>query len=153
MKKIGHILDKRNAILISVVLAISGIIGFWIPFQRAQRPIENTNSANHAEIIIEYGENGFTPQTITVPTGATVGWRNPTGRPMWVGSDPHPAHTDLPGFDQKKVINLHWPSFVQTAHAHGDGIFEYTFTKPGIWKYHNHIYPSHRGLVIVNEEN
>ncbi|HUQ30265.1 MAG TPA: hypothetical protein VM103_01970 [Candidatus Paceibacterota bacterium] len=142
----------RNTILIFGVLTAVGIVGFWIPHERAKQPSPQPMTASgEAEIVVKYTEHGFDPQTITVAVGTTVAWVDTSGRPMWVGSDPHPTHTDLPGFDQLRVINRANFLFVRTAYAHGNDVYEYTFTKVGAWKYHNHINPSDRGTVIVIE--
>lgn len=87
---------------------------------------------------VEYTANGFVPDTITVKPGTTVSFINKDTDPMWVASDPHPIHTDLPGFDAKRKIPT------------GDS-YSYTFTKVGRWGYHNHLNPSNRGTVIVGQ--
>ena len=148
----SRLIDKRNFLLILFVLLLIILMGFWIPFKNSERASDTAGSTGHATITIEYTERGFEPNTITVPLGTTVAWKNPTGRPMWVGSDPHPAHTNLEGFDQRRVINKATNPFVKIAEAHGDAIYEYTFSKLGEWKYHNHVYPEHRGTVVVVEQ-
>lgn len=142
-------IDKRNALLIFLVLLVVGIIGFWLPYQRSKQAPTPTDSSGNAEIKVEYNKDGFDPQTLTVPVGTTVAWSNRSGRPMWVASDPHPTHTDLKEFDQLRIINKLPLPFTWEAEAHGDAIYEYTFTAEGTWKYHNHIYPQDRGTVIV----
>jgi plastocyanin len=142
-------IDWRNALLILAVVSIAGYIGLWLPYQNSKLAPLPVDSLGHAAEIVEYTKNGFEPETITVPLGTTVAWKNSGGLPMWVASDPHPAHTDLEGFDQLRVINKAIPPFVQTANAHGDGIYEYTFSTLGEWKYHNHLNPRHLGKVIV----
>ncbi len=51
---------------------------------------------------------------------------------MWVASAMHPTHQLLPGFDEL------------TAVPKGTS-YEYTFTKDGAWKFHDHINPEARG--------
>ncbi|HVE80718.1 MAG TPA: hypothetical protein VNA68_01070 [Candidatus Dormibacteraeota bacterium] len=152
MNKIFKIIDARNALLIVSVLLVAGFIGLWVPYQQSKQPADTPIApTGEAEVIVEYAKSGFKPETITVPAGTTVAWNNTSGRPMWVASDPHPAHTDLKGFDQLRVINRAIPSVIPAARAHGEGIYEYTFTKLGTWKYHNHLNPAHLGAVIVIE--
>jgi plastocyanin len=149
MSRITHLIDLRNTLLVTLVFLIVAIFGFWLPNQGTQGNSGHANTSGHAAVKVEYTEHGFKPQTITVPVGTTVAWSSPSGKPMWVASDPHPSHTDLKGFDQKGVITRATPFFVGTADAHGTGVYEYTFMKVGTWKYHNHVYPQHRGTVIV----
>jgi plastocyanin len=154
VKHTYQMIDLRNILLILGVLSAVWVIGIWLPYKNYQR-LENGSSATTsvaqiAQVQVRYTEKGFDPQTVAVKVGTTVAWINVSGRPMWVASDPHPTHTDLPGFDQKEIINMKDKFlFLHLALAHGDGIYEYTFTKIGAWKYHNHINPNDRGTVIV----
>ncbi len=150
MYKITKLIDAKNAALIGLVLLVAGYIGIWVPYQGSLKAPEPTNAAGDTEVVIKYTAQGFEPQTVHVAVGTTVEWSNMSGRPMWVASDPHPAHTDLKGFDQLRIINFKLPRLVERAEAHGDAIFKYTFTKPGTWKYHNHVYAQHQGTVIVD---
>ncbi len=88
-------------------------------------------------VIVVYGPNGFAPATTTVKVGSIVAFTNETASSMWVASDVHPTHSLLPGFDALKSI--------------GKGeTYEYTFTKVGTWKYHNHMNPTDTGIVVVS---
>tara|TARA_B100000745_G_scaffold296224_2_gene241327 strand:+ start:355 stop:1488 length:1134 start_codon:yes stop_codon:yes gene_type:complete len=84
---------------------------------------------------VTYTGDGFTPATLEVAAGTAVRFVNESGMPMWVASDVHPAHTDLPTFDQFKP---------------GD-VFVYTFEEAGVWNYHDHINPTAVGAVTVTE--
>jgi len=87
--------------------------------------------------VVTYTDTGFAPLTITVKSGSIVTFVNESTRSMWVASDMHPTHQLLPGFDQKVSV------------ARGQ-TFEYTFTKVGTWRYHNHQSPSDTATVVVN---
>ncbi len=145
-------IDFRNLLLISAVLIFVGIVGFWIPYEKSKNAPLPTDAQGNAEVEVTYDADGFHPATLTVSVGTTVAWKNVSGLPMWVASDPHPSHTDLKGFDQLRIINRAIPTFIRTAHAHGSAIYEYTFTEVGTWKYHNHVNPQHRGMVVVTEK-
>lgn len=142
-------IDAKNLALITTVLILAAVVGVLIPYLRSRgnQPGAFTPSGQH-DYTVTYGPNGFQPKEITIKLGQIVAWENPTGRPVWVGSDPHPAHTDLPGFDQKQ-INRAVPRFIGQAYAHGEAVYEYKFTKRGRWGYHNHLYPGDTGTVIV----
>jgi plastocyanin len=92
---------------------------------------EGANSVN-------YTSNGFEPKSITIKTGQTVTWTNKNSDDLWVASNPHPTHTDYPGFDELKGM-----STGQT--------YSFTFTKVGKWGYHNHLNPSQQGEVVVTQ--
>ena len=55
---------------------------------------------------------------------------------MWVATDDHPAHTDLPTFDQFKGS----PPGEQ---------YVYIFDEVGEWKYHDHLTPTATGIITV----
>lgn len=102
-------------------------------------PTENNTQVNPSEsVVVEYTQQGFAPKTITVKVGTTVTWINKDSDPMWVASNPHPIHTDLPGFDALKQIPT------------GE-TYSYTFTKVGNWGYHNHLNLSNTGTVVVEQ--
>jgi plastocyanin len=85
---------------------------------------------------VTYSDTGFSPASLEVPTGSKVRFINSSNTNMWVASAMHPTHKELPGFDELK----------------GDPkgtTYEYTFTKAGEWKYHDHLKPGLRGSVIV----
>lgn len=102
-------------------------------------PTESTTGARMIKsVTVDYTDKGFSPKSVTVKVGTTVTWTNKGGSPMWVASAVHPTHQELPGFDQLKSVGK-------------GGIYSYTFTKVGNWKYHNHVGPSDTGVVVVTK--
>lgn len=87
---------------------------------------------------VSYTESGFQPHSITIKKGQTVTWTNKNSDDLWVASNPHPTHTDYPGFDELKGM-----STGQT--------YSFTFTKVGNWGYHNHLNPIQMGVVVVTQ--
>lgn len=85
---------------------------------------------------VSYTDAGFAPSPTTVAVGSTVTFTNESSKSMWVASAVHPTHSLLPGFDQLKSVGK------------GES-YEYTFTKVGTWKYHNHVNPGDTGSVVV----
>jgi plastocyanin len=91
-----------------------------------------------ARVVVMYTDGGFGPEITTVKRGNVVTFVNESSRSMWVASAMHPTHQLLPGFDQLKSVGT-------------SGTYEYTFTKVGTWKYHNHMNPTDTGTVVVVE--
>lgn len=85
---------------------------------------------------IRYTVKGFVPEELEVPVGSMVEFINESNTVMWVASSPHPAHTDLPTFDQFK------PSQKGT-------VYRYVFDKKGVWKFHDHINAAYGGVITV----
>ena len=72
---------------------------------------------------------GFSPQTLTVPVGMTVTWKNTTQVAHTVTSD------DAVTFDSGAIP--------------AGGTFTFTFTKAGSYAYHCDISPYMTGTIIV----
>ncbi|MCC6934250.1 MAG: hypothetical protein IT406_00940 [Candidatus Yanofskybacteria bacterium] len=89
--------------------------------------------------IIRITQDGPTPKSLTVHTGDSVSIINATDALYWPASDPHPSHTNCPGFDAKRGLQR------------GDG-YTLTFSEKRTCGYHNHVDPanaSQRGTIIV----
>jgi len=75
---------------------------------------------------------------LTIHRGETVRFVDDGTRDYWPASDPHPIHTDYPGFDAEKVI-------------HPGGSWSFRFNRVGRWGYHNHLSPETRGTIVVRK--
>ncbi len=148
---------SRNVYIIIVILVLVVLVGYYIargqsntsnnqptsqgtvnplaPESTSETPTPDTTS-NQTTGTVTYTDSGFTPSGLTVKVGTTVTFKNTSSSDMWVASNPHPTHTDLPGLDAKKNI------------APGDS-YTFTFTKVGSWGYHNHLNPAQGGIVTV----
>ena len=80
----------------------------------------------------------FYPATVTIRTGDTVRWVNNDTEIRWPASDPHPTHTNLPGFDPKGPLQP------------GE-TYAYTFVQIGTISYHDHKDADIIGEVIVTD--
>ena len=94
--------------------------------------------AVQADYEVIYTETGFVPSRLEVPLGAKVIFKNLTQTGLWVGSDPHPEHTDYTDFDALKESNK-------------DQSYMFTFDQTGTFGYHNHKKSIHRGVVVVSD--
>jgi len=109
------------------------------PSSMKAQPTTVSSSGNTAGTnAVSYTANGFEPQTITIKAGQSVTWTNKDSDEVWVASNPHPTHTDYPGFDELKSM------------SNGE-TYSFTFTKVGQWGYHNHLNPGQHGTVIVTQ--
>ncbi len=85
---------------------------------------------------VEATDRGFSPATITVGRGEEVTFRNTGDDDVWPASDDHPTHERYPEFDPRKSVIA------------GES-WSFTFERPGRWRYHNHLAPDQKGLVVV----
>jgi len=100
-----------------------------------------TNNPNQAVLSgtaeIQITASGFNPTDITVKAGTVVKFINMDTVPHWPASNPHPTHTDLPGFDALKGLA-------------NDESYSFTFTQVGKWGFHDHLNPiDNRGSITV----
>lgn len=81
--------------------------------------------------------DGFTPSSVEIVTGQAVCWKNAhRGEARWPASDDHPTHQEYPEFDPQKPVK------------EGER-WCLTFLRSGSWKFHDHLFPEFRGMVIV----
>ncbi len=129
----GAISNRQNKSTASASTAENIPAGIMIP-DPAGNDIDNMQ-ADQAKVQVIYKDGVFSPDDIVIKSGTTVEFVNQGGK-MWVGSDPHPVHTDYPEFDQKQTVGI------------GES-FSFTFTRKGEWGFHNHVDPRATGKVIV----
>ncbi len=81
-------------------------------------------------------DGSFSPAKLIVKKGTNVVFKNAGKRSHWPASDFHPTHGIYPEFDPQEgiVAGENW---------------EFKFEKPGKWKYHDHLEPEARGIIIV----
>lgn len=85
---------------------------------------------------ITYTADGFKPTSLEVKRGTTVTFKNDSSFPMWVATDPHPQHTEYPGFDANKAFTA------------GQS-YSFTFDNAGSWGFHNHLRAGDMGTIVV----
>lgn len=145
--------NNMNKTLVIVIIAIIVVVGgvFIFSSNKTQAPKNEvidtskipplvgeapTPPVTSKTVTVEYEATGFSSVSIEINVGDTVSFVNKGTKNFWPASDPHPTHTDYPEFDAKKNI------------APGE-TYSFTFTKTGVWGYHNHLNPAQKGTVIV----
>ena len=93
-------------------------------------------SKSTQEFKIVLGSDGFKPESLTINKGDMVVFTTIADKPFWPASDLHPSHTIYPEFDPKKPIEA-------------SGSWSFRFDKKGNWKFHDHLFPLYRGIIIV----
>ncbi len=83
---------------------------------------------------------GFSPNSLVISTGDTVVFRTENNVPFWPASDEHPSHLSFPDFDPKKPVEQ-------------DASWSFTFEKPGVYGFHDHISPQYTGTITVSSDS
>ncbi len=120
---------KKIIILISI-LVIAGLGIFF--FNGSSAPVSQTSKI----VDIQMTATGFTPASVSIHKGDTVKFTNTDSSPHWPASNPHPTHTDYPGFDALRPV------------PPGQS-YSFQFEKQGRWGFHDHLDPSLGGVVTV----
>lgn len=130
-------------LVISASLALSGcdlLKGKTRQMQpEPQIPVQKEASSASKEtgnqVIIAYSESGFAPANVSVKVGDRVVFRNNATSTVQVNSEPHPTHTEFP------ELNLNGIAAGQNKSV--------VFSKPGVYKYHNHLEAGQKGTIVV----
>lgn len=97
-------------------------------------------AAAHAEtVVIAMTDDGFTAPDVTVDQNAIITFVNKDSIPRWPASNLHPTHELYPEFDPGRAIEP------------GD-LWTFRPTRPGTWRYHDHLNPHRTGTITVTAE-
>ena len=134
-------------LFIFLTLAVTGFILLQLNPVSAQfgmSPIQAPNIVQPTYIVdIQPGATGkdstqgFFPQSIAIPSGTTIAWFN---------DDPGQPHTVTSGLSNATEVGKEFNSGIIPYSA----FFIYTFSKPGLYAYHDSINPSLTGSVYVS---
>lgn len=128
---------NKNLLLIIVVLVVVGAALFFMRGGLQEEAIApDIESETEVEAVVRYTESGYAPRSLRVEAGTEVVFLNESSESMWTASNVHPAHQALPGFDALEGF------------SEGES-YSYTFTRTGVWQYHNHLNPRYGGEIIV----
>jgi plastocyanin len=105
-----------------------------VPKTQSQSQAQPSNKK--ASATVHMTAAGFSPSVVTIRQGQTVKFVNDSGQGYWPASNPHPIHTDYPGFDAGNTVQP-------------GGSWSFTFDRVGRWGYHNHLSPETKGTIVV----
>lgn len=141
-------MKSKIILLVSILIFLLSISFFifntFIQNQYADK-LANFNPPSQKQIIVatetiamKPGPNAFEPNILTVKKNTKIIFKNEDTVDRWPASDLHPTHGIYPEFDPLQPVQpgTEW-SFV--------------FDKVGTWKYHDHLIPSFRGEIRVEE--
>ena len=102
------------------------------------KPVPENQIVATVTVSMKSGPAAFEPNILTIKKNTKVIFKNEDTVDRWPASDLHPTHGIYPEFDPQQPVapNSEW-SFV--------------FDKVGTWKYHDHLIPSFRGEIKVEE--
>ncbi|MDP2696365.1 MAG: hypothetical protein Q8O87_03930 [bacterium] len=97
-----------------------------------------------AENLVIYADDGFSPSTLEIDSGAMVTFHNDSSSSVWPASAFHPTHGEYP------TVGGCLGSIFDACRGLLPGeSWSFAFDVVGEWKYHNHLSPSEFGSIIV----
>lgn len=99
-----------------------------------QTPTSPATNPSHYYVTLTADE--FDPSPLYIKKGDTVTFVNNGTTTMWIASNPHPQHNDLPGFDELTSVQP-------------GSSWSYTFGVTGTYRYHNETKTSMTGTIVV----
>src|SRR5260221_696007 len=125
---------KRGSIIFIIfVLLIAGFLFFRSKNSNSNKSNNTIKAAAPLPKIVNVllDKKGFSPKTVTIKAGTAVHWKNVSGEKQTVNSDNYPSN------QLQKELNL--------GIFNNGSSFVYTFTKPGIYGYHNQFHHEQEG--------
>ena len=144
-------MKKYIFIIIAVIVVVMGAGIFWMVknnfgtantlknsdvYTVTSGSQEGQGQTKQNNVIITYTNSGFSPNVANIRSGGTVVFKNESDKPMLIESAPHPTHTDYPELNATKGANK------------GES-YSFTFAKSGSWGFHNDLYASDTGTIVV----
>jgi plastocyanin len=130
--------------LLAGILVIAFACCFIFLKTEQSKILSNTSSQNNKlpkplpkEVTVTLDKNGFSPKVVTINAGSAIMWTNKSGDKQTVNSDNYPTN--------QLYRELNFGIF-----ANGSTV-TYTFTKPGVYGYHNQLNHTQMGKVIVEK--
>lgn len=123
-------ISSRTVLLIVFCIGLISIAWYVHAAATTEKPVA-TNT-------IMLTASGFEPKSIIVREGDTVTFSGT--EPFWPASNPHPTHTVYTPFDPQRPVTP-------------PETWSFTFTKAGVWHFHDHLQASFTGTVFVMDED
>ncbi|MEK6878018.1 MAG: plastocyanin/azurin family copper-binding protein [Nanoarchaeota archaeon] len=102
------------------------------------------------ENVVYITDKGFKPNLLVIKEGETVTWYNNDTSPHWPASNNHPTHKVYPGSNIEKCGTAEESSILDACREIQPGqTYEFTFTRRGTWKYHDHLNTGYISSIAV----
>lgn len=122
--------------LLAIALGIPAFLTFGS--SNKEQTSESCPQVNSITQSVVMKENSFKPESLTIKKCTKVIFKNQDKVARWPASNLHPTHGIYPEFDPLEPVGL-------------EKDWSFIFNKVGSWKYHDHLFPSLRGVIIVSE--
>lgn len=101
------------------------------------------------DVVIDYTDGGFQPESTTVKQGTRVRFLNDSGTTFWPAVGVHPTHTLYP---EKEPTDCLGSSFDACQDLQPGEFFDFTLYYVGTWPIHDHLHAYNTGSVTVTSK-
>ncbi|HLD71180.1 MAG TPA: hypothetical protein VI873_01020 [Candidatus Peribacteraceae bacterium] len=126
-------MQRKTLVTASVIILLAAVGGVYIAKSKIQLSILQPA---HATFMVKMTPGAFDPSEVSVFKNTNVCFENEDTEARWPASNIHPTHAIFPEFDPGTPI------------APGK-TWCFQFTKTGIWRMHDHLFPEITGVVNV----
>lgn len=123
----------KHVVLGGLALTFSVSVGMVIVRQASVQEVITPKPDEGYRIVRT--ERGFSPEKIVIPLGELVTFLSLTPDEFWPASNIHPTHDIYPAFDPARPLKGEEWSF--------------RFDTPGRWHFHDHLFASAGGTIVV----
>ncbi len=133
-------MSKKIRILLLFIILVGGIILFITNKNHLLLNFKENTSIAPIYIgqthLVLLTASGFEPTEVTISAGDQIEFKTTQDSPFWPASDLHPSHGIYPEFDPQQEVS-------------STDSWTFQFLKNGRWKYHDHLRPQFRGVIVV----
>jgi plastocyanin len=134
---IANKIMKPGLLFVAMFVLIAGLFAWTLASQ--DEASQQTAQSITEKFVVEITNDGYVPQTLQVPVGATVEWVNRTNDPHRIAANPQPDHSSFPDLDSIEPIGP-------------NATYSFTFSTGGTYVYNNHYVQSeNNGEVKVSD--
>lgn len=121
-----------------------------VPTPSPNMPDTSTTTTTALPSSVMYGDEGFSPKTVTISLGTSVEFTDrSTQKDMWVASAAHPTHQAYDGTTKDQHCATGYVGAKPFDQCSIGTSYIFTPDKTGTWKYHNHVSSGDFGTIIV----
>lgn len=109
------------------------VVAVWATGENSVRAVDMTA---RSEVTITLTNDGYEPSKLFISRGTRVTFKSDIKRAFWPASAVHPAHAIYPAFDPRRPLEP-------------EEIWSFVFEKDGRWDFHDHLYATETGAIVV----
>lgn len=127
-------------LIIAALIGISIVVSIltFVVVDRSPSQEPSSMSRVQPDLIIHMNEDGYNPNRANIKKNQAGSFVNDSASDKWPASNIHPTHDIYPLFDPRHAIKP------------GES-WIFVFDKPGVWFFHDHLFPAITGSVTVSE--